>query len=424
MAHEKEDATYADDSPFDNRRLEEMLESGNLPDDMQDLEAQLGYDSNSKEEGDDSQASGGSSEQAGQGETDDGKGGEQTAGQQNRDEAGQQQSSTQSADDEKTANPDDPEKGQKADEKADQSTADSEKPSGEPAAQDEQGKEPDGVLTRDGKHVIPFSVLEQTRRRNQELEQELEQLRASSQQSDQDRARAQQDLDRAENRQQNVLDKHDIDAGEIPTKDDGTYDLESLREHYPSEVVDVLAATNQQMVALRRQVETLEQEREAQAQRERELAKQSIQESIDAIPELAEVQAEGGRRWNMAIAVDNDLRQDADWSQTSNRLRFQEVVHLMNGGRPRTPAEVEAAMQSADQQSTREPSPEDPRKRADERVQQQAGDRSPPPTHSDLPAGQRPAQSGLERLEGMDATQLEKEFEGTDDPDELINRML
>lgn len=419
------DAHSADDLTFDENRLDEILESGEMPDDMEELESRLGYSSNSKNEGDDTQQASDDdspSEQAGQGETDDETG--QQAGESTDDD-------TRAADDDKTADPDNPEKGQQADAQADQSTADGgEKPDGEPAAQDGE-RTPDGVLTRDGKHVIPYTVLEQTRQqrqeleeRNRQLEQELEQVRQSAQQSDQSRVQAQQALDKAEGRQQDVLERHDIQAGDLPKKDDGTFDLESLRQEYPDEVVNVLAANNREVVALRQQVEALERDRQAQAERERQLTRTSIQEQIDSIPELAEVQAEGGRRWKMAVNVDNDLKEDPDWSQTSNRLRFHEVVHLMNGGRPRTPAEAEAAIEAANQ-PPREPSaPVDPRERADERIQQQAGTRSAPPTHSDLPAGQKPAQSEQERLEQTDVMDLERDFSGATDPDELINRYL
>lgn len=399
---------------LDDRTLEQMLEDGDVPDDPAELEARMGFDSGNKGQYADDKPSGdeGASDdnpKAKEDETSEGSPAEKEAGEKS----------------------DDPEQKTGEDEKTADEGGETSPQAGEKEGDGE--RTPDGVLTRDGKHVIPYNVLENARRKNQEAEERLQameeenrRLREQAQQTETKQNATQDQLDEAKRERAAVLDQHGIEQQDLPTKPDGTLDVESLRDEYPEEMVNVLVAHNNMVQRLSQQVESLQQDRQQQAQREQQIVRESIQDSIDATPELAEIQAEGGRRWNMAVATDADLREDPDWGEQPMRLRFQEVVHLMNGGKPRTPEQAEAELE-ASKPSTPDSKPDtrqsgDPRKAADERVAE-AGRRAPP-THSDLPAGERPAQSGRENLETADPLELERQFANAEDPDELINRYL
>lgn len=413
----KETGTYAQESAIDEALLQRYLNGEEeLPEgmDFHELEARLGFDSDDK-----GQYAEGDADKPSTAETPDAE---------NQDDKGQKTETGEKPEGK-------PEEG-KPQEKAEPETSS--------ASEQQQGKkteqpEPEGVLLKDGKHVAPYTVLKNTREqlreeraRREEAEQRLQEHEEKLRRVAQDQENAQEKLGSAQAKQDNLLSRFGIERQDLPVNEDGTLDVETLRGEYPDNVVDLLAATNQIIVGLTKEIDDLNASRQEQEYRERNLRQQTVQDAIDATPELAEIQSEGGRRWNIARSIDRELREDPDWATAPMRVRFAEVAHLMKGGKPRTVQEAELAFEQARQTgpsspTTKSDSPAsqagNPQERADQRLREQSHDAGPT-THTDLPAGERPSPGGLDQLQNMDPIQLEKMLENAEDQDAVLNRLL
>lgn len=429
----QESGTYARDNAIDESTLAALADRDDLPEDFEELERLMGFDSNNKANvADDKDAADDSTA------TPDDKAKQDVA------------SPDAAADgaDKDHADPDADANAAAAKPDAGEPSGPDKKPEGEAAKADagneaaakpDDERKPDGVATRDGKHVIPYTVLESERRkaaeaverattveeRNRALEEELRILRQQSSQVAGDAKGAQDKLHDAETQQQTLLEKYGIEAKDLPLNADGTLNIEKAREEFSDETVNLLAATTKIIAGLSKTVNELQEDRAQQAGRERQLRAQQIQDLIDDNPDLAELQAEGGRRWTYAQSIDNDLKADPEWKTAPMRVRFAEVAHLVKGGKPRTVEEAEAAMNAAPK-SDPKPDPASQAGNAQERAAEKlkAADAAVPQTHSDLPAGEHAAQHGQEQLESMDVMALEKAFENSNDPDALINKLL
>lgn len=416
-----------------NARIEQLLESGELPDDPAEIEALLGAETLDKTSSDDPAGSGDeasgtddppkqddtSGTETDETGTDTGDGGEEPG-------TGEDPASTAAKpDDGETSTPEG--SGESRQETGDDGTGTS-----------EGDDKPEGVATRNGKNVIPYGVLESERRANKELKQqlkardeELKRLRSADQPpSSGDQQSAKAALDQAEQQQQSLFDRYGIDKTALPMNEDGSLNLDSLRDEYPDEFVNILQAQNQLISGLSKQVDELTKTSRQLTEREEALLQESLQDAIDMTPELAAAQAKGGRRWAIAQSIDNTLREDEEWENVPIRIRFAEVAHLMKGGDPRTPTDVEKALISPPRESgqpPKEPGQDkgkagDPRTEADRKLAENS-ESTAPQTHSDLPAGSAPAQSGLDNLDTMDPLQIEEAMERMGS-DEFLNRML
>lgn len=174
-----------------------------------------------------------------------------------------------------------------------------------PAAATNEPAEVVGVQTKDGKHTLPYAVLQEARRaaaenkaRAAELEEETNKLKA----------------------QIESLKSGKAQAGDGPSDEE----LAKLAEDFP-QLAPVLQTvkTLQAQVASAQQAAPkvdprtqIDQELEAQAELDAELA---------ARPLLSKYQAIGGVVWNRAIEIDAALMRDRNFAGKSLSERFTEV---------------------------------------------------------------------------------------------------
>lgn len=238
---------------------------------------------------------------------------------------------------------------------------------------------PEGVLAKDGKHVLPFEVLEKTRARNLELET------LSAQQAE---------------RIKELTEGKGKPAGE---GDDAALlseeDLAAVEEDTPT-LGRVLRA---QQAQIRRfmdreaaEAKRLEEEQATQ----RKTIEQQLEDAKNANPKLLEWETSNPVRYDRAVEIDAALRHDPEWKDKSFTERFAEVVLRTQrhfGDRIEQPAAGATPGQGL-------------KERADQAVK--AAGEAEPGTLSDLPGGAPPAVSELSTAHPAD---IARAFEGMSD---------
>jgi hypothetical protein len=176
------------------------------------------------------------------------------------------------------------------------------------AAEAEPEVKVDGVLTRDGKHVIPFEVLDQARKTAQTEAQRRAELEKSNQ---------------ALLAQIEALQKGAQTAADTPTTKGFTKDrIEAAREDFP-EMAALMEGQNELLAKLEAAQKAAAPVVQQPAQANE--AETTIQNLIDARPLLARWQASGGVLWSEAIRVDDQLKNDPAWASKSVSERFEEA---------------------------------------------------------------------------------------------------
>lgn len=170
----------------------------------------------------------------------------------------------------------------------------------EPLAGGQQ--KPDGVLTKDGKHVIPYDVLEQARRDLGRTEQENQALKAKLQEFTQAQAQ--------------------VAAGqpvEIP-------DISKLKAEYPEELWKPLEAMQTQLVALQSQTVELKADLAQREQERQDSAIAGYNADVSQVPELAEINKTEGPLKAQAIEISKRLLADPDYKPANRAEHFKDVV--------------------------------------------------------------------------------------------------
>ena len=158
------------------------------------------------------------------------------------------------------------------------------------------------VLSKDGKHTIPYEVLENQRKRAQSLEAENQQLKAIAAERD---------------KLQAALDKNGIQltAEEVEGKTDD--ELAELMEDFP--------AIGKVFAKYSNRINELEGRLAEKAQPETN-AKNEVMTAFESIPELVSWKEGDQDRLDYAIARDAELMSDPIWQAKPVRERFQEAV--------------------------------------------------------------------------------------------------
>lgn len=260
--------------------------------------------------------------------------------------------------------------------------------------------EPDGVATKDGKHIIPYSVLQGERARAaraeeiaQQAQQRLEELQAQLQQSSQGA-------------------KTGESARTEPTaveQEISEVDLEALKEDFPTvykAVKSAMARANAIEQRLNPVAETVHAQQAQQQRSEAEL----VQEAIDSVPKLAHIQANNKDAFALARQFDATLRAQPAWAGKSLSERFAKVTEMVESAIGEI--ELPAGKQSLGTK-------EDVSNKAKALATQAANaPQSVPTSLSEFPAGKAPAESEVQALESMSATQLAEKF-GRMSPDQM-----
>lgn len=297
--------------------------------------------------------------------------------------------------DEKTATSGDPAKtatdSQQVDKKGQESTNIAADVTQQVAPKKEDNAKPEGVATRDGKHIIPYGVLESERDRRQAAENTVQELQRKL---DEMQASAAKGTAQGDKKVQQIAEQ----ADELLSPED----LEAMRVDFPA-LATTIDRFKTVIGALNAKVESLtarDQERELSTA---EQAAKRVQEFIDVEPVLAHLQSTNPELWAQAIALEKTLQANPKFADTATR--FAKVAERMSedygpfdgvpakptladkGGKP-TPAASEAARKAVEEQLK----------------QSQQG--SAPRSLSDLPSGEAPATDERASLENMSVVEL------------------
>lgn len=250
----------------------------------------------------------------------------------------------------------------------------------------------DGVLARDGKNIIPFSVLKSERDRAGRAEQ------LAKEQSDRIAALEAQIAAGNQGAKPGESARTTEAATEAELSDE---ELAVLKEDFPTQY-KVYMAQQATIKALQAQQQQVEQDRQQQqAERQRTQA-EMVRDAIDATPKLAHIQSTDPDRFAAAQRYDAVLRDDPRWQGKPLAERFAEVVKLVETthGAIEIPGAKPPAAQKTPEQLKAEA----------EAVAKAAASKTVPTSMSDFPAGDPPAQSEQAALESMTPAQLADKF--------------
>lgn len=165
-------------------------------------------------------------------------------------------------------------------------------------------KEPDGILSKDGKHVIPYDALKSERQAKQDLQAKLE--------------AATRELEAAK---AGKFTQTEINAFEGMS----TEQLEEMKEYFPEQYEaqlkqqEVMRLTTQKL----RELEQREDERKIA---EAKQSQQTVQETIDNNPVLSHWQRNNPEAWEYCVAQDKIEQQNPINSKLTMAERFEKVV--------------------------------------------------------------------------------------------------
>ncbi len=259
-------------------------------------------------------------------------------------------------------------------------------------------QKPDGVTLKDGKTVIPYHVLEATRRR-EDAERHAREEAEAARKTAEERANTLQDEVDALKRGEGG--KPDTQATEALREK-----IAALKEQVP-EVGEVLDAMTAQLNATSEELARLREERDAERERQETAARDAVQQVIDANPVLRYWQNENVELYNEAARLDQQLRQspNPDVRALSMEQRFEKVVEMIETlhGKTELP---EGYRPKADPSKTTDPNPKKP----GQDVQADPKEKKPekPITLSDLPGGVPP--NTRKSTDEMTTTDLDAEI--------------
>lgn len=294
------------------------------------------------------------------------------------------------------AAPKDPEPASKDEDKG-QSNDDPASKEQQKAEQGQTDNEDDaaGVATKDGKHVIPYSVLKSERDRASRAEQIAREAT--------ERVAALEAQLKSGNQGANNGEGARTDPQQPTVSDLSAEDLEALKEDFPT-VYKAVMASMAAAKALETKLQPVEESvRNVEAERERSAA-ESVQDAIDSVPKLAHIQATNKDAFELAKQFDATLRTQSAWANKPLNERFAKVAEMVESAIG--PIDVPGSTQKAS------PSAEDLAKAAKVKAEQAAkASRTNVPTSlSEFPAGQHAAQDEREAAEQLTHQQLAEKF--------------
>lgn len=179
---------------------------------------------------------------------------------------------------------------------------------------------PEGVVTRDGKHIIPYAVLEQTRERLREQEQAnarlQEQLAAAAQRADPQGSNE-------------LLQRAQDDPNSLTPAE-----LEELAADYPSlaKPMQLLQRMSAQMAELARRpaAPAASAAQPAPAPAARTVApEEELDMAIAANPLIGQWMTAKGKEWDRARAIDRTLAADPDYANVPIAERLAKVQRMV-----------------------------------------------------------------------------------------------
>ena len=274
---------------------------------------------------------------------------------------------------------------------------------GKPAGQAETDKAADeaqaeGVATKDGKHVIPYSVLKNERDRAARAEKVAQEAEVRAKELEARLSAASQGAKNGESART---------SSESPELDLSAEELESLKEDFPTVYKAVLTAKAKADAIEAKLKPVEERERATEAERER-MNREAVQDAIDSVPKLAYLQSGNPEAFELAKRFDAQLLSIPAWSDKPMSERFAKVAEM-----------VESAIGAIElpgnppSKSTPSPSAAELAKAAKARAAEVAKKGASVPTSlSEFPAGLAPAADEQEMLENISPVELGRKLAG------------
>ena len=248
---------------------------------------------------------------------------------------------------------------------------------------------PQGVQAKDGKHVIPYAVLERERDQRARAEAALRQLTAEREALLQQKGGS------------GGTGGAGDEAGQGTLSDE---DIQQLEDDFPS-LAKVFKAQREDNQRLKAQLDSLAMQADLLQNKEAVAAQDEIEAAINAHPELVAWQAAANRAenpdptmWNRVADMDEVLKKDPAFKDASLTERFEKAVAsvkaIYGDGKAASAASTGATNASAATEQT----PDAKALQAMAEAKLKAIAKAPPATLSDLPSGEAPAGSEFERL--------------------------
>ncbi|EBP4586424.1 hypothetical protein VH79_25270 [Salmonella enterica] len=195
------------------------------------------------------------------------------------------------------------------------------------ATTEEEGKSQEdakGILARDGKHVIPYDVLEAERTGRQRVEQEAFLLK-------QQLAEEQRKIDLLTSQIKQAGMTPDPLPEEARISDE---QIAKIREEYP-EVADLLTTMSRKYDYLQSRIQNESTSQPQQVPNELS----PVFEAMNAVPDLKTWQQSDPDRFSLAVHLDEKLQNDPAWKDKPLTERFAEVARRTRAAYGEVPQE-------------------------------------------------------------------------------------
>jgi len=261
-----------------------------------------------------------------------------------------------------------------------------------------QEDDPEGVATKDGKNIIPYSVLRSERDKSARAQQ----LLLDSQNRV---AELEAQLQNANNPGTKTGDTTRANDQIQPDDELSEEDLAQLKEDFPT-VHKALMAQKAMTAQLESKLAPVEKSvNDIQQDRENSTA-EDVQAAIDSVPKLAHIQATDNEAFDLAKQFDATLKVRPNWADRPLAERFAKVVEMVESSLGIT-IEIPAAKSKTDSMSADEIANA---ARAKAESTAKASKSGVPNSLSDFPAGHAVAENEGSAVEQMNHAQLSEKL--------------
>lgn len=262
--------------------------------------------------------------------------------------------------------------------------------------------EPEGVLTQDGKTVIPYKVLRGARDQVSELQSQNADLQAQVEelsQSGEDESTPAQGIIPDEITDEVVAAEFERQQGKS---------LDDFREEYGDEQAQLFLNPIKTNLELQQRLDRIENNEAEREEIEQLTVAEQIRNAIDSNSTLADWEQNDLPMWEAAKAVDNVLKADDTWKNKSYGERFDEVVKRLTGKEPETPSD---------------PKPKTADELAAEKLAAANKGGNTPNSLSSVPGGDPAAETVRDQVDGMSESELISAMSDPKKQEELLSSL-
>jgi hypothetical protein len=230
-------------------------------------------------------------------------------------------------------------------------------------------KEPDGILAKDGKHVISYDVLKSERQARQEAQQRLKEMEV--------------ELERL---------KNPVSTQQPSFKTMTEEQIQELKDYFP-EQYEAIASQQAAFLASQQRLSQYEQQEQKRLAEEQQRVVLTVQEEIDNNPILSHWQRNSPEIWAECVEMDNRLRANPATANLTMTERFAKVAAAMSQIYE-TPFKADAEKQQSSTKTAPAPTQQKPIINS----------------LSDIPGGEAPEASERQRLEDSSSAEIGDRF--------------